>query len=237
MIDMHAESARREFLGRLASGSAVLIAGTSVAACAAAADTGSDSAGNSGATAMLAADGEWLSKIHGTHRQFFDATEWNDGFSLGYAFNWAKSTREAFNVGNDEVCAVVGLRHFGIAPAFSDAIWQKYKLGQFFKINDPKTKQPSVRNFAYTEAEGDFPFPGMSLGQQVSTGAVVTVCNLATTVLSGMTAQAAGLSIAPAEAYEEWKAALQPGCYLVPTGVLAVNRAQAAGNCTYCYAG
>ncbi|HSA54409.1 MAG TPA: hypothetical protein VLE53_01840, partial [Gemmatimonadaceae bacterium] len=212
MIDMNAESARREFLGRLAAGSAVLLAGASVAACAAEADAGAGAA--SGAAAATAADGEWLGKIHGTHRQFFDATHWNDGFGLAYAFNWARSTRESFNVGNDEVCAVIGLRHFAIAPAFSDAIWQKYKLGQFFQINDPKTKQPSVRNFAYNETAGDFMFAGVSLGQQIPTGAVVTVCNLATTVVSGMAAQAAGLSITPEAAYEEWKAALQPGCYL-----------------------
>jgi hypothetical protein len=233
MIDIHTESARREFLGRLAAGSAVLLGGAAVAACAASADTGTDSAG----AALAQTDAEWLGKLHGTHRQFFDATHWNDGFSLGYAMNWAKSMRETYNLSNDDVCAVVGLRHFGIAPAFPDAIWQKYKLGEFFKINDPKTSKPSVRNFAYTETEGDFPFPGMSLGQQISNGAVVTVCNLATTVLSGITAKAAGLTITPEEAHQEWKASLQPGCYLVPTGVLAVHRAQVAGNCSYCYAG
>jgi hypothetical protein len=80
-------------------------------------------------------------------------------------------------------------------------------------------------------------FPGASLGRQIPAGAVVVVCNLATTALSGLTAGAAGLSITPAEAYEEWKANLKPGCYLAPSGVLAVNRAQEVGGCTYCYAG
>jgi hypothetical protein len=236
MTDIHTDSARREFLGRLAAGSAVLLAGAAATACAPSADAGADTAADAGST-LAQADAEWLGKLHGTHRQFFDATEWNDGFPLGYAFNWAKSMRETYNLTNDDVCAVIGLRHFGIAPAFSDAIWQKYKLGQFFKINDPKTQKPSVRNFAYVETEGDFPFPGMSLGQQIPNGAVVTVCNLAATVLSGMTAKAAGLTITPEEAYQEWKANLQAGCHLVPTGVLAVHRAQVAGNCSYCYAG
>lgn len=227
MIDSPAETARREFLGRLAAGGAALLAVPSIACAASEADTPAQASN---------AQDEWLTKLHGQYRQYFDATEWHDGFPLIYALNWSKSIRETYNASNEDVCSVIGLRHFSIAPAFGDAIWQKYQLGKFFTINDPKTKQPSVRNFAYNESEGDFMLPGAGLSQQIANGAVVVVCNLATTVLSGMTAQAAGLQVTPEEAYAEWKAALQPGCYLAPTGVLAVHRAQSAGQCTYCYA-
>jgi hypothetical protein len=221
---------RREFLGRMAAGSAgLLVAGAGVA-CAAPPE-------QAATTMSLPADGEWLSKLHGTHRQYFDVTSWNDGFGMAYALNWSGSMKSTYGLDDNAVCPVIGLRHFAIAPAFGDAIWEKYKLGKFFSINDPKTKQPSVRNFAYNETEGDFMLAGTSLGRQIPTGAVVTVCNLATTVISGLAAGAAGLSLTPEQAYDEWKAALQPGCYLVPTGVLAVHRAQVAGECTYCYAG
>jgi hypothetical protein len=223
-------SVRREFLGRVAMSSAALLTVGASAACAAP----PPQAGNAG---TLAGDGDWLSKLHGTHRQIFDVTSWNSGFGLAYALNWSGSMKSTYGLDNDAVCPVIGLRHFAIAPAFGDAIWEKYKLGAFFSINDPKTKQPSVRNFAYHETEGDFMLAGTSLGRQIPDGAVVTVCNLATTVISGLAAGAAGLSVTPEQAYEEWKAALQPGCFLVPTGVLAVHRAQVAGNCTYCYGG
>jgi hypothetical protein len=142
--------------------------------------------------------------------------------------------KDTYKLQNSDITAVIGLRHFAIAPAFKDVIWQKYKLGEFFKITDPKTKAAAVRNFMNSEAAGDILFPGSSIDRQVATGAVVTVCNLATLALSGMTASAAGLTVTPAQAYEEWKANLVPGCVLVPSGVLAVNRAQAEGKCTYC---
>ena len=234
MIDVNAAGPRRQFLGQVAAGSAALLASASSIACAAPAPAGDQKPADAAASP---ADAEWLGKLHGSYRQLFDITEWNSGFPLAYAFNWAKSVRETYNVGNDDVCAAIGLRHMGIGPAFSDAIWAKYKLGEFFKINDPKTKAPSVRNFAYLETEGDMQFPGSSIGKQLEAGAVVSVCNLATTVLSGFTAQAAGLKISAADAYAEWKAALQPGCHLVPTGVLAVHRFQNPGKCTYCYGG
>lgn len=222
-------SPRRSFLGRLLAGSGVLLTGSAASALAAEPTPIGD--------LSAAPEDEWLQKIHGTYRQLFDATEWNSGFPLAYASNWARSIKETYGVSDADVCAVIGLRHFGIAPAFKDAIWQKYKLGEFFKIEDPKSKTPSVRNFAYSASEGDLSFPDSALSRQVAAGAVVTVCNLATTILSGMAANAAGLKMKPEEAYAEWKAGLQPGCYLVPTGVLAVHRAQKPGGCTYCYAG
>jgi len=230
MHDEGVSRQRREFLGRAAAGSAVLLVAGAGTACAAPAPQAAGSA-------MLPGDGEWLSKLHGAHRQYFDVTSWNDGFGQVYAVNWSGSMKTAYGLTDDDVCAVIGLRHMGIAPAFNDTIWAKYKFGELFKITDPKTKAPSVRNFAYNQTDGDFALPGVGLSSQIPAGAVVTVCNLATTVVSGMAATAAGLSVTPEEAYEEFKANLQPGCYLVPTGVLAVNRAQSAGNCTYCYAG
>jgi hypothetical protein len=227
MFDRDQVSPRRSFLGRIAGGATALVAGAGAAAAAPVLGDG----------LLAQGDEEWLRRIHGSHRQYFDATGFNGGFPFYYAFNWAKTTKDTYKVGNADVCAVIGLRHFGIGPAFNDALWAKYKLGAFFKIDDPKTKAPAVRNFMNSEAQGDLMFPGSSLRQQVQDGAMVTVCNLATTALSGMTAAAAGLSIKPEDAYAEWKAALLPGCYLVPSGVLAVNRAQKSGGCTYCYAG
>jgi hypothetical protein len=86
-----------------------------------------------------------------------------------------------------------------------------------------------------SEAPGDVVFPGSSMGKQVADGAVITVCNLATTIFSGLAMTAAGLKMKPEEAYNEWTANLLPGAYLVPSGVLAVHRAQKAGNCSYCF--
>lgn len=218
---------RRSFLGRLAGGAAALLAGSSGLAAASTPNHG----------LILQGDNEeWLKKLRGAHRQFFDATEFNNGFPQYYAFNWWQTMKDTYKLQNSDITAVIGLRHFGIGPAFKDALWQKYKLGEFFKINDPKTKAPAVRNFMNSEAAGDLMFAGSSIDQQVANGAVVTVCNLATTVISGLAANAAGLNMKPADAYAEWKANLLPGCYLVPSGVLAVNRAQSAGRCTYCNA-
>jgi intracellular sulfur oxidation DsrE/DsrF family protein len=77
-------------------------------------------------------------------------------------------------------------------------------------------------------------FPGMAIDKISSRGGVITCCNVALTVLSAHAAEAAGLPKDKARA--EWVAGLLPGVHVVPSGVLAVGRAQEKG-CSYCYAG
>ena len=228
MFDIDSPSApRRSFLGRLAGGVAALLAGGASAVA----------AEPRVMPGPLAVEDEWLQKLHGQYRQFFDAMSFNDAFPLIFAYNWAVTMRVTYKIPASEVTPVVGLRHMGIAPAFNDAIWKKYKFGEFFKINDPKTKAPATRNFANSAAAGDLNFPGAAVSELVQGGGVVTVCKLATVIVSRMAASAAGLKVAPQDAYDEWVANMLPGTYLVPSGVLAVHRAQAVGKCTYCFSG
>ena len=216
---------RRGFFGRLAAGT-VALAGAGVA-------TPRALFGEAVERAGTGVD-DWLSGITGTHRQFFDAVTINDGFPLGFAMNFLNTMGETYKTKDKDISAVIGLRHFSIPIAFNNSVWEKYKLGEFFKVNDPATKAPALRNpYAYAK-EGELMFPGMALEKLQARGAIVTCCNVALTVLSTLTAQAAGL---PKEgAKEEWLAGMFKGVNVVPSGVLAVNRAQKKG-CTYCFAG
>jgi intracellular sulfur oxidation DsrE/DsrF family protein len=128
---------------------------------------------------------------------------------------------------------VVVLRHEAIPLAFTDPIWAKYKLGDAFKINDPKTKAPAERNPFYHAGEGELMFPGMSIDKLQQRGVIFGVCSIALGIISGMRADAIGVDKAAAKA--EWTAAVIPGITLLPSGVWGVNRAQERG-CSYCYA-
>jgi len=212
---------RRGFFGRLAAGTAALAATPATLEA-------------QWTEAPVAGADDWLARVTGTHRQFFDAVSVNDGFPLGYAMNFLNTMGETYKAPDKDITAVIGLRHFSIPLAFNNDVWAKYKLGEFFKITDGATKAPAVRNpYAYAK-EGELLFPGMALEKLQARGAVVTVCNVALTVLSGLTAQAAGLPKDSAK--QDWLVGMFPGVFVVPSGVLAVNRAQKKG-CTYCYAG
>ena len=220
-------SDRRAFLTKLASGSAAVAAG-GIALNLMAPSAQAES------LAFSAQSDDWLDKIKGTHKQFFDGVTINEGFALAFALNFLNANNQAYKLPDSSLTAVVGLRHFAAPIGFTDAIWAKYKLGEFFKVMDPATKQPLTRNMYYQPHEGELPLPGMSVDSLQSRGVIFTVCNVALTLLSMLTSKTAGVT--PEVAKKEWVAGMIPGTHLVPAGVLAVNRAQEKG-CTYCSAG
>ena len=216
---------RRSFLGRLTAGTLAVMGVASARPQVLDAEPLLDS--------HLGAD-DWLNGLTGTYRQFFDAVSVNEGFPFSFAMTFMNTIGETYKVPDKDINAVVGLRHFAIPLAFNNDIWARYKLGEMFKIMDPQTKAPAVRNpYAYAK-EGELLFPGMAFEKIQARGAIFTVCNVALTVLSGMAAGASGL---PKEsAKQDWLAGMFKGVNVVPSGVFAVNRAQKKG-CTYCYAG
>jgi intracellular sulfur oxidation DsrE/DsrF family protein len=219
---------RRSFLARLATGSAAVATGGLLSRLGIATAEAAEVEHAAPAPEFSEA---WLGKLTGKHRQFFDVTGVNSGWALGFAMNFLNSNNETYKLADNNLSAVVGLRHFGVPMAFTDEIWARYKLGETLGIIDPATKAPAVRNFVFHPRAGDLPFPGMALDKLMPRGVQVTCCNVALTALSGMTSAHAGVS--PVAARTEWIAHLIPGVVLVPSGVLAVNRAQEKG-CTYC---
>jgi len=226
-----ASTPRREFLERLGVGAAALAAaaiplmpGDAIASTSAASTT----AGRVRTPWSEA----WLDKITGKHKQLFDAVEINGGFAMVFAANFLNLYHEAYGLTDKDVTAVVGLRHMAMPMALPDAMWAKYKIGETFKIMDPVTNAPAVRN-PYTHADG-VKFPGSDIPTLTNRGVIFTVCNVALTVLSGMAAKGAGATADAAK--QEWTQNVLPGMTIVPVGVLAVNKAQEHG-CTYCYGG
>jgi intracellular sulfur oxidation DsrE/DsrF family protein len=214
---------RRAFLAQVGAGTAALI-GTPALLGAAAAPLVS-----------APEDDKWVDNLKGRYRQYFDAMSVDSGFSLAYAMNWMDTMKATYNVGDKDVNAVIGLRHFSIPLAYNDEIWAKYKLGAFAKVNDPKTNAPSVRNIYLNPQQGDLMFPTMAIDKLQPRGVTFVVCNIAHTVLSGMLGAQVGVPAEQAKA--EFAKGMIPGFILVPSGVLAVHRAQEKGKCTYCFAG
>ncbi|HMG90321.1 MAG TPA: hypothetical protein VK589_09675, partial [Chryseolinea sp.] len=104
-----------------------------------------------------------------------------------------------------------------------------------FKINDPNTSAPAVKNpFYVPEAKFwvDFGIEGIKALQ--ARGVMFCVCDMALTVNSIMTAKAMNLNADDVK--KEWVAGLLPGIQVVPSGVWAIGRAQEKG-CAYCFAG
>jgi intracellular sulfur oxidation DsrE/DsrF family protein len=224
MLDAKMSTNRREFLGGVAATAAVAGLGAALpvaSAAAQAADSGTDFT-------------RWLDTITGRHMQVYDAPDPNNGMVLIYAWAFLSTAPQAYGVAESDVGVVVVLRRFGIPIAFNDQTWAKYKLGEVFKVNDPGTKAPATRNpFAYVKP-GDLPIPDAALEKLVARNVKFGVCNLALTSLSGQVAQK--MAMKPEDVKKDWIAGMFPGLQVVPSGVVAINGAQARG-CSYCFAG
>ena len=204
----------------------------------AAAAAGLSIAGARTAAAEDSSGDAWIKEVKGTHRCLFDFPNHKNGFPLLHILNYLNTYSTAYKTSPGQVGAVGTFYSAGsqasIPLAFNDSLWAKYKFGEFAKINDPATKQPAVRNIYMHSKPGDLMLPGMAIEKLQARGVRFVVCNVALTLLSGMMGKSAGLT--PEAAKKEWTAAMHPGFMIVPSGVLAVNRAQEAG-CKYCSAG
>jgi hypothetical protein len=182
------------------------------------------------AATPVAGDGlNWPGKLKGRHRQVVDAYRVNDGRPLQFA-----STFLLTDAAPGSATSVVILRAQGLLVALNSAMWEKYKIGETFKIIDPETKASAVKNPFLNPKPGVLPTDDMAVDRLLGKGAVFGACNVALHGLSKQLASNAGVSAD--DAAKEWAANLVPGIALLPSGVWGLNRAQEAG-CTYCTGG
>jgi hypothetical protein len=225
---------RRDFLGKLA-GTAALVAASNLPLTAAPAVlTGSDSPGR-----YLADPDAWFKdQIKGKHRIVFDATVPKEMLT----FAWPKvflMTNTGTGTTEKDCSVVVVLRHEAIPYALGDSLWAKYKLGEMFKINDPRTSAPATRNPFWETRPDDYKVPGVGpiqigIRDLQASGVLFCVCDVALTVYSAVAGMQSNQDAAAVKS--EWLGGVLPSVQPMPSGVWAVGRAQEHG-CTYCFAG
>ncbi len=173
---------------------------------------------------------EWFDRIKGTHRIVFDAPEPNSGLAVIWPRVYLLSMSETYQTAAAQHATVVILRHEAAALALGDAMWAKYKFGEQLKVDD--NGKPATRN-VYATITG-LPIPQLGVVELLKTGTLIGVCNVALTVLAGTLAGKTGGKADDVKA--ELLANVYPGIQVVPSGVMAVGRAQEKG-CNYCFAG
>lgn len=177
---------------------------------------------------------QWLDSIPGKYRQLYDMPEPHGGMALMWSHVFKLTGAQAYGVPESDIGVVVALRHASMPLALGDAVWEKYKFGEFFKIDDPQTKKPALRNpFAHLKP-GDLPLQEAAMEKLIARGVKFVTCGMAIHHYSMAYAKQFG---GEAEVVKkDWLASVMPGVYVAPSGVLAVHGAQSRG-CTYCFAG
>lgn len=191
------------------------------------------------ASIAAAADGpsteftRWLDSISGKHRVVFDMREHNDGMALAWAWVYFLTASQAYGVPESDIGVVLVMRHNAIPAALDDSAWEKYKLGEMFKITDYETGAPAVRNPFYLTMSDEF-LPDMALQKLIDRGVKVGACDMAIHHYSGLAAKQ--MNMAHEDVKADWNQAVLPSITHMPSGLVACQGAVSRG-CTYLYAG
>jgi hypothetical protein len=164
----------------------------------------------------------WFDAFKGRHKQMYDYGTWElseDTRPLRFVKNYLDTYRDVFNLQPPDVNTAVGISR-AIPINLSDATWQKYKIGERYKIVDPATKQPAVRNIFLSDGD-------LSVKAMQARGTAFWQCNIALGLVAQQLAQAAGTPVADVRA--DLVAGLNPGVHLVPSHVMALGIAQERG--------
>lgn len=230
-IDLNEASPRRKFLQTIAASTAVLGA-TSILA------PFQQLQAAAGPTLNDQDPDQVFAQLKGKHRMVFDVT----GPHGIFPFAWPKVfllTNAATGTPEKDNNAVVVLRHDAVGYGLADNQWEKYKLGEHFKVDDHRTSKTALRNPFWKPNAGEFVVPGIGpvpigINELQDSGVLFCLCDMALSVNSAVVAKKMNMN--PADVKKEWVANVLPGVQIVPSGVWAVGRAQ-EHKCAYCFVG
>jgi len=166
----------------------------------------------------------WLDQLKGQHKLVFDYGSFDfsaDGRPLRFVRNYLDPFRDVMRLQFPDINTAVGNARDGFPMNASDAMWLKYTLGERWKIIDPTTKQPAVRNIYLTDG-GE-----ISIKALQARGTVFWQCNVA---FSAVVADLAQSTQTPADQVRaELIAGFIPGVKLVPSHMMMLGLAQERG--------
>jgi intracellular sulfur oxidation DsrE/DsrF family protein len=170
---------------------------------------------------------EWLKGLNGKHRQVFDTGSPGDGIPLIHIMNYYDTYNSAYGVKDSDIDAVLTFYGGTTLYGLNDAMWAKYKLGEFTKANGPDGKPATANPWRSSPIILGGAVPPASIESLQKRGMTGILCNNALGIFAGLVAKTHGME--QAAVYNDMKANILPGVELVPAMVIAIGQAQKAG--------
>src|SRR5262245_31365987 len=169
-------------------------------------------------------DTAWLDSFKGKHKQLYDLM-WHTlrANTLNPPTFYLDVHRDVSGLEYPDVNVVIGV-NTSFAINASDALWEKYALGERSDVKDPSTGRPALRNVYLGSGKGD---ARSSVRALQARGAVFIQCNVALSGAINSLAREFGKPVADVDA--EVRAGLNPGVKIVPALTWAVGMLQERG--------
>jgi hypothetical protein len=211
---------RRSFLTRAAGISAAALVGSAQDA-------------EAHPVALAPWDLSWIDALGGKHKQVFDlgGMDMSDRdimageTPLRVVRNWLNAHKEVYGLESSALSTVVGITSDAFPINVNDSIWQKYSIGEKWKLKDSTTGTWAVRNMFSNPS--DLTDTGRSVEALRKRGTIFWQCNNA---LGGVVARLAGeMKMDPAVVRKEIIDGFMPGVKLVPAHTFALGLVQERG--------
>jgi hypothetical protein len=171
-------------------------------------------------------DMSWLDGLTGKHKQVFDLT---DPQALRVIRNWLDAYQDIYGLKSPQVNAVIGIAREAFTANASDALYRKFSIGELWKVNDPGTGKPALRNLYLDGGRTPKEQAATVRGLQAR-GVIFWQCNNALHGIAAMIGDA--VKRPEPEVYEELRAGLVPGVIVVPAHTMLLGLCQERG-CSY----
>ena len=179
-------------------------------------------------------------------KQLFDVTQISDGKFLVNMKNSLNGLHFGFGVPANNVKLVGGLHGPANLLNYDDFIWEKYRIGEWLKVNDRETAQPALRNPFYLRPSGMPPiiasqdpndvtsqYQDFSMRALQSRGVQFLSCHTALEEQVRVLIEHNHLSQDPEAIVREMLAHTVPGVLVVASMVAAVALLQCEGHYSY----
>ena len=179
-------------------------------------------------------------------KQVFDENQIGGGKFLNNIKNSLNGLHFGFDIPSDQIKVLAAMHGPANALNFNDYVWQKYHIGEWLKVQDPKTGQPAVRNpffaskaapemhYATQDADDENSlFQDSSIQALQLRGVQFLCCHTATEEQSRALIKQFALSQQPEEVVKDLLEHTVPGVLVVASMVSAIALLQSEGHYSY----
>lgn len=176
-------------------------------------------------------------------KQVYDVISIGGGKFLNNIKNSLNGLHFGFGYPLNQIQVIAALHGPANMVNYDDSIWQKYKIGEWLNVTDPKTGEPATRNIFYSSTMPQFaskdPESEHSMYQSTkvevlqSRGVRFLSCHTASEEQARALIQHSHLSQSPDEIVKDWQSHVIPGVLIVASMVAAVAVLQCEGRYSY----
>jgi intracellular sulfur oxidation DsrE/DsrF family protein len=182
-----------------------------------------------------------LLKVSVRAKQVYDIRPIAEGKFLNNIKNSLNGFHFGFNIPEDQVKIVVAMHGPSNMLNFDDSMWEKYRLGEWLQINDPKSGKPAVHNIYFTKKTGlssdpedrASTFQDTAIERLQERGVKFLSCHTATEEQVHALIEQYSLKTPAEEIVKDLQAHTLPGVLIVPAMVATISLLQSEGHYTY----